>query len=214
MNRPDEAIDQVLAGLRITEVPREMNRRILQAMEAASAQPRPATRFLLPSAIALTAVAAIAIAGALLHRHTQTPTQTNVTTVAKIPSSQPASDRTALSGSTSSRPEARPLRRSGEIPAFAAAPHPHNPQHNTQIPQAAQDPEDQLALAELHAPSRPAPPLPLTAQEKLLLSAAKESVPAHLTQLAQLDPDRTARQEAAREAAFHRFVFHAATDSN
>jgi hypothetical protein len=198
MNRPDEAIDQVLTGLRNTEAPREMNRRILQAIEAATAQSRPATRFLIPSAIALTAVAAIVIAGALLHRHTQTPTQTNVATVAKIPSSQPASDRTALSGTMSSRPEARPLRRSGEIPALAAA----------------QDPEDQLALAELHAPSRPAPPLPLTAQEKLLLSAAKESVPAHLTQLAQLDPDRTARQEAAREAAFHRFVFHAATDSN
>ncbi len=62
------------------------------------------------------------------------------------------------------------------------------------LPRSAQDPSaqdlDALALAETLAPSRPAPPMPLTAQEKLIRSATRPGQP---IQLAELDLARATR---------------------
>jgi hypothetical protein len=71
---------------------------------------------------------------------------------------------------------------------------------------AAQDP-DQLALAETLAPSRPAPPMPLTAQEQVMVAATRPGQP---LQLAELDQARApilrAETDARRNADMKRYV--------
>jgi len=63
-------------------------------------------------------------------------------------------------------------------------------------PASQQDPEA-IALAETLAPSRPAPPMPLTAQEKLIQSATRPGQP---IQLAELDLARAPHLRAAAQA--------------
>lgn len=67
---------------------------------------------------------------------------------------------------------------------------------------ASATPTDAQALADLHAPSHPAPPLPLTPQEKLLLRMLRYG---NLTQLAELNPLVRARQDADETTAFKAF---------
>jgi hypothetical protein len=67
------------------------------------------------------------------------------------------------------------------------------------LPLSAQDPEA-IALAETLAPSRPAPPMPLTAQEKLIQAATRPGQP---IQLAELDLARAPILRAAAEAREH-----------
>ncbi|HZQ42159.1 MAG TPA: hypothetical protein VFA99_02860 [Acidobacteriaceae bacterium] len=61
---------------------------------------------------------------------------------------------------------------------------------------------DAQALADLHAPSHPAPPLPLTPQEKLLLHMLRYG---NATQLAELNPMVRAQQDADETTAFKAF---------
>ncbi len=61
------------------------------------------------------------------------------------------------------------------------------------------------------AASRPAPPIPLTLQEKLLLRVARSTDPA---QLAMLNPEMRARQEAESNAEFRRFFGLTPTGEN
>jgi streptomycin 6-kinase len=61
---------------------------------------------------------------------------------------------------------------------------------------------DAQALADLHAPSHPAPPLPLTPQEKLFLRMLRYG---NLTQLAELDPIVRAQRDADETTAFKAF---------
>lgn len=76
------------------------------------------------------------------------------------------------------------------------------PRRNTGIlspasfPQPATDP-DAVALAETRAPSRPAPPMPLTPQERLLLAATRQGQP---IEVAELDIARAPALRAASEA--------------
>ena len=67
---------------------------------------------------------------------------------------------------------------------------------------AATTPTDAQLLADLHAPSHPAPPLPLTPQEKLFLRMLRYG---NATQIAELNPLMRARQEADETAAFKAF---------
>ncbi|HEV2575735.1 MAG TPA: hypothetical protein VGU25_00875 [Acidobacteriaceae bacterium] len=64
-----------------------------------------------------------------------------------------------------------------------------------------QDPDAQ-ALADLHAPSHPAPPLPLTAEEKLFLRMLRYG---NATQLAELNPLVRDKEDADETAAFKAF---------
>jgi hypothetical protein len=74
------------------------------------------------------------------------------------------------------------------------------------LPPSAQDPEA-IALAETLAPSRPAPPMPLTAQEKLIQAATRPGQP---LQLAELDlaraPVLRAAAQARETASIDRYV--------
>jgi hypothetical protein len=76
----------------------------------------------------------------------------------------------------------------------------HSPSQRTGVLTPAsfreQDP-DAIALAETLAPSRPAPPMPLTAQEHLMLAAARPGQP---ILLAELDSARAPILRAAAEA--------------
>jgi hypothetical protein len=63
------------------------------------------------------------------------------------------------------------------------------------------DPDGQ-ALADFHAPSRPAPPLPLTPQEKLFLRVLRYG---NATQLAELNPAVRAAHDAEETTAFKTF---------
>jgi hypothetical protein len=62
--------------------------------------------------------------------------------------------------------------------------------------------EDALALSEMLAPSKPAPPLPLTHQERLLAEAVNRGGP---EELSSLRPDVRAREMGLSEAEFHDF---------
>jgi len=62
--------------------------------------------------------------------------------------------------------------------------------------------EDALALSEMLAPSKPAPPLPLTSQEKLLAVVVHHGEP---EELASLRPEVRARQMELSKAEFHDF---------
>jgi len=84
----------------------------------------------------------------------------------------------------------------------------HSPQNAAGVltPASAQD-LDQIALAETLAPSHPAPPLPLTAQEHMMLAATRPGQP---IQLAELDlaraPNLRAAAKAREEASIDRYV--------
>lgn len=64
------------------------------------------------------------------------------------------------------------------------------------------DPEEALAVREMNAPSRPAPPLPLTEQEKLLVRFVRTRTP---EELAAIDPAKWAAQDEQQRADFDRF---------
>jgi hypothetical protein len=71
--------------------------------------------------------------------------------------------------------------------------------------------DDSLAVREMRAASRPAPPLPLTKEEKLLLRIARTAGP---EELAMLNPDERARREAESEAEFQQFFGPSTTKNN
>ena len=66
----------------------------------------------------------------------------------------------------------------------------------------SQTPTDAQLLADLHAPSHPAPPLPMTAQEKLFRRMLQYG---NATQLAELDPVVRAKENADETTAFKAF---------
>lgn len=57
-------------------------------------------------------------------------------------------------------------------------------------------------MREVNAPSRPAPPLPLTRQEKLLVRFVHTHTP---EELAAIDPAKWAAQDEQQRAEFNRF---------
>src|SRR5260370_20369978 len=61
---------------------------------------------------------------------------------------------------------------------------------------------DSVALEEMHAPSRPAPPMPLTEQERLLLRLVHKDDP---VELAMLDSKVRELQDREDKAEFQRF---------
>jgi hypothetical protein len=70
---------------------------------------------------------------------------------------------------------------------------------------------DALALEEMRAASQPAPPLPLTKQERLLLHVAHEGGP---DELAVLDPAKRAAQDREERAAVERFFEPKTAEAN
>jgi hypothetical protein len=88
-----------------------------------------------------------------------------------------------------------------QIPLFASGKHAADRQADA--PEAEGIPSsDEIAVSEMLAPSHPAPPMPLTEQEKLLMRLVRRSDP---VELAMLDSKLGALKDAEEKAEFQRF---------
>jgi hypothetical protein len=191
MKNSEETIGKVLAGLRDTEAPQGMERRILAAIEERASHPSAATpRWAWSVAMAGVVAACLLLAVSAIHRHEHPSTQAQ----------QPAVFANSLStnGSAAGTQQASLL--------------PHEPIAPTRTPARTAVPAqkalpisagDALLLREMRAPSHPAPEAPLTNEEKMLLRAIHLGDP---QVMAMLNPEERARQEAMSEAEFQNFV--------
>jgi len=210
MNHPgdhiDEAIDRVLGDLRDAESPDGMQARILFRLESRSPSARTTTRtaatngwsnwlFTSSARIAGAFAVASALAVALFLHSTRHPEATPVWTpqvAAPIASVSPKplglSVQRAPSAQRAADSSPEPSLRADAL-AFPQQPEPISG-------------EDALAISEMLAPSKPAPPLPLTHQEKLLAQVVRKGDP---DQLADLKPEVRAKQVEIARAEFHDF---------
>ncbi len=202
IDRPEEAIEKVLAGLRDAEAPAGMERRILEAIEdRAIARSRSGWRrfrpiWLVGSAgpvrgrflageVAFAGVLAVVLAIPAIHR---------------LEHAAPQPKSSASTGSP------RPAAASGLI-AKVARPQPPGASARamvkTRVRRAGDVRDsDSVVFQEVLTASHPAPPMPLTEQEKLLLRIAHTGDP---VELAMLNPEIRARREAQGEAEFQEF---------
>lgn len=188
---PDAAIDRVLTGLAGVEAPPQMEQRVLRAVRRRAAPqelPRYATLSTLtpwqPWAIAACVVVlSFAASLAVLKRH-EPRHEDSVLNQHTLPS-------------TTAAPPSEVAKARPRQPAYAASTH----RKNTVEPEAISD-EEALAISEMNAPSKPAPPLPLTHQERLLAEAAHQAGPADLSGLR---PEVRDRQMELSKAEFHNF---------
>jgi len=215
----DTTIDRALSTLRDAQPRPGLEGRILASLEHRTATPQPAG-FHLSAHLALwTATAATIVAVAsmmILHHRTTVTVQSakssvilsearsaqskNPDTIRSTTASEPfsTSNLTHTAALTTHTSSSRPERvaRSGETPVFENA-------AITEPPNAASTiPTDAQALADLHAPSHPAPPLPLTPQEKLFLRMLRYG---NATQLAELNPIVRAQHDDDETTAFKAF---------
>jgi hypothetical protein len=177
---PEDAINQVLAGLRDAEPPAGMQRRIIEGVHHRTAtKPTRAPWKIWGTATACALVLCIVIS-ATHHQHlpSQSPT----------PSTHTAATRTPT---TETNEITRPL---PLITPSKTQQHTHKPNLVTVT--------DSTTLRDIHAQSHPAPPEPLTHEEKLLLRVAHTG---NAQLLATLDPTIRAAQAADEKADFEKF---------
>jgi hypothetical protein len=217
MKNSEEAIAKVLAGLRDAEAPDGMERRILKALEdKASAQSRSVWRRLRPlwlvaptrpvatmslvCGIAFTGLFAVALAIPAIRRLGHTPAQSSPQSkmssapAGSLPLETPETPETVAKGVRLPSPgsSARLIAKKN-----AGA-------------KALRD-SDSVALSEMHDASYPAPPMPLTEQEKLLLRIAHKRDP---VELAMLDPVVRAARDAEEKADVTKFFEPSTTKGN
>jgi hypothetical protein len=225
----DRNIDCALAGLRDAQPRSGLNSRILASLEHRSTTPH-TTRLHLSAHLTLwaaTSAAILAIASlAILHRQGTDPAQSTQRAVILSEASRShreaqsknpeiaRSTANATSFSTTNLPQSNntasslpkrdavilseaPQGRSRRTPVFGNGLKPQ-----TAVEQRPSSDLDAQAVADLHAPSHPAPPLPLTPQEKLFLRMLHYG---NATQLAELDPLVRAQQDADETTAFKAF---------
>jgi hypothetical protein len=211
MKNSEEAIEKVLAGLRDAEAPAGMERRILNALEeraavrcglgwpwlgrvwAVTAAPPIAVGSLV-CGVALAGIFAVALAIPVIRRlgHATAGARRSSALVGSVgsvglgasevgaKSAQPALSRSGLRS-------LRKMTAEGRTNAGSA--------------EAVLD-SDAAALEEMHAPSRPAPPMPLTEQERLLLRLVHKDDP---VELAMLDSKLRALEDLKDKAEFQSF---------
>jgi hypothetical protein len=112
---------------------------------------------------------------------------------------------TQASGTQPSGTQARGLGNTQVAQGFSLGSPTTNQRAGVSTPAPSQQPTDPdtIALAETLAPSHPAPPMPLTQQEKLLLRVARTDNP---QVLAMLNPTLRAQQEAKEKEEFEEFA--------
>lgn len=198
----DRAIDKVLAALRDAEPPAGMESRILDALDqhrSAPTSPTPRSWLLprragLPRAGLAGALAASLVLAALVGLTLLQPArQRSLPTPANHgPSTQPRPHPPADLAATSHSNHSNSTRKPPPSPSLKTA----------SASQAPSRDLDALALSESLAPSLPAPPLPLTPQEQLLLRVLHRRDPDPLTDL---NRELRAKQEAEQLADFDQF---------
>jgi hypothetical protein len=218
MKNSEDAIEKVLAGLRSPEAPVGMERRILEALQdQASARSRSGWRRLRPIwlamparplagrpltwGVALAGVFAVAIAIPAIHRLGRGSGRQSARSLAQLPARSPSRSETnqvsarsaaglSPEGVAKSTPHA--LSRPGMRPAKQA-----NVRRATDVQGG-----ESVAVEEMLASSHPAPPMPLTEQERLLLRIVHRGDP---VELAMLDPMRRAARDVEEQTEFQRF---------
>jgi hypothetical protein len=160
---PDQHLDRILNALRDTPPPTglaaRVNARLLQAAES----PTRAPLFASPQQIAWASAACATILLALLATHHQP-----APTLADLSSETPA---------TQAAPDILVTATTRVAPRFSVG------SHRASIKIEGVLTPDAIALAETLAPSHPAPPLPLTAQEALLLRSTRQGQPIEVAEL-------------------------------
>jgi hypothetical protein len=210
MKNSEEAIAKVLAGLRDAEAPDGMERRILRALEdKASAQSRSVWRRLLPlwlvgptRSVATTSLAcgiafaglfAVALAIPAIRRLGHAPAQAPAQSLSQSKrNSAPVGSLSLAAPETVAKSAELPPPRSGMRSVTKT---------NASRPKTVRD-SDSVALNEMHGASFPAPQMPLTEQEKLLLRIAHKGDP---VELAMLDPAVRAARDAEEKADVKNF---------
>ncbi len=226
MKNSEEAIEKVLAGLRDVDAPEGMERRILNSLDESldglrdgeSRRSRSGWRQVLPIGLGMPVwpmgggrvIWGVALAGAF------------VLAVA-IPTM-----RRFGRGSVESRRGVAPAESAGGVTRVQVVPRTNSEavvksglrvstgsqarlMGGAKAQRAAVDDLDTLALEEMRAASQPAPPLPLTKQERLLLHVAHEGGP---EELAILDPAKRAAQDKEERAAVERFFEPKTAEAN
>jgi len=200
IRNPEEAIDKTLAALRQIEPAEGMNRRILANLEAkAATQPQPWRRFLLFPQLAIPAAAALLAAIALLAHNRNAPTPAQVARTTTASSVQPCPEKGCP---TSGFSDVGPHRAQAATTPAPLTGHRALRTRTTATTPQPLTADEALALAELHAPSLPAPPLPLTDEEKRLLHVVTIAGPEPLLML---NAKVREQQIAASKSEFQHF---------
>lgn len=209
MKNSEQAIERLLSGLNGVEAPPDMERRILgKLQDHASASPIQARQHPLQSWLpscfaehtrAIAIATACGMAALLVVLITPAIRHTSQTTAPAIPSAQsaPAAVQPSPTEMTAAAARLAPA----HVARRAVVHHP-----NRTTPASA---EGDLAEIEMRAPSTPAPPMPLTDQEKLLLRLVHANDP---VELALLDGKAWAAQFAHSKAQFDKFFAPPKTD--
>jgi hypothetical protein len=178
MKDADETIERLMAGLRDAEPSPGMERRILEAMEAHHATP---SRWFLRPSVAASLVCATALAASLI-----------VATRVNQPSHAPANAaRHSTHADVGKRTQPEAVAHKAAIePRRTAA----------RVP--ARRPRDLPAVSNMQSAGYPAPPMPLTEQERMLLRVAHHDDAANK---ALLNPDLQAAQSVKNTEQFQHF---------
>jgi hypothetical protein len=183
MKDADGTIERLLAGLRDAEPPGGMERRILQALGGMEARKVAASASLwLPAMALLLACTVILMAAVIVRQHRHSPAGLSHSTSADV--------------------------RQATKPELFTQKAPTGPQR-TISRVAVRHPHAVHAAGEIQASSFPAPPLPLTEQERLLLRLAHRG---DADNMAILNPDVRAAQTAKATEQFQQFFEINATE--
>jgi hypothetical protein len=193
---PDQLVDRVLTGLRDTQPAAGLEARIAARLTAASQAGTSRNPIFANMRYALAATAMAAMAVLLLATHFHRPPQytanLNTDTDTKPVILSEAVRRTSRTAQ-SKDPDTSP--RTTTLLTLSTTSIPTKP-----------DP-DQIAFAETLAPSRPAPAMPLTAQEQLLAQATSPGQPIEVAELEHVrEPMLRAADKAREEARIRQYV--------
>jgi hypothetical protein len=206
MNSCEQAIDKVLAGLRDCEAPPGFERRILEALEdresaksASRGRGRNPLGLLTPARwaatqpwawrVVLAGILAVSVAITAIRPSRHVSTQSKVHAVPAGSFSQEVPGGVAQNANLRPNNPIAPITHVGN----------KKPARNARLIAST----DSVSLREMRAASHPAPQAPLTQEEKLLLRIVHAGDP---QQMAMLNPEIRARQEAENEAEFQEFV--------
>jgi hypothetical protein len=209
MKNADEAVARVLAGLRDVEAPEGLERRILNGMEERAAArrsgwswlrrvataPVDARRWLLWGA-AFAGMTVIGVAVPAVRRLVQVPVASKIGVKADAPLTRRtlavgANDAASVPQAAKERvAESRTVRAAAEVRRADGA--------GANVAGV----KDSVVTSEMRGASFPAPPMPLTEQERLLLRIAHKGDP---VEVAILDPKMRSLQEMEERADYQRF---------
>jgi hypothetical protein len=212
MKNSEEAIEKVLAGLRDVDAPEGMERRILNSLDESldavrdgesrgmSVWSMAGGRVIWGVALAGAFVLAVAIPTMRRIGRTSGESRGSIAPVESMRGVAPVKAQPRVNSEA--------VANSGlQVSTGAHA----RPMEGAKAQRTDVHDMDALALEEMRAASQPAPPLPLTKQERLLLHVAHEGGP---DELAVLDPAKRAAQDREERAAVERFFEPKTAEAN